>query len=79
MQKPVRYLVIVEQDGSMLARLFDDDMRLAAEFDASSEEVVVMTAGLQPQRGATDTRWDKPLRGHSSAERAAARVYTLDV
>ncbi|MED5622276.1 hypothetical protein [Ideonella sp. BN130291] len=79
MQKPARYLVIVEQDGGMLARLFDDDMRLAAEFDASSEEVVVMTAGLQPQRGAIAAQWDKPLRGHSASERAAALVYTLDV
>jgi len=78
-QTPARFLVLVEQDGAMLARLFDAGGRPVAEFDASSEEVAVMTAGLQPQRGAAEALWDRPLRGHSRAERAAALVFTLDV
>lgn len=79
MRKPARTLVLIEQDGSELARLYDDELRLVEEFDASSEEVAVMVAGLRPQAGATDASWDRALRGHSAAERAAARVYALDV
>ena len=79
MQKPARYLVLIEQDGAMIARLFDDGLRLVEEFDASSEEVVTMTAGLQARRGAADAFWDRALRGHNAAERTAALVYTLDV
>ncbi len=79
MQKPARYLVLIEQDGSMVARLLDDELKLVEEFDASSEEVVTMTAGLKAQRGATESFWDRALRGHNPTERAAALVYTLDV
>jgi len=79
MQKPARFLVLIEQDSAMLARLFDDGLQLMIEFDGSSEEVSVMTAGLEPRRGAVDVTWDRPLRGHSPAERAAALVFTLDV
>ena len=79
MQKPARILVLIEQDGNALARLFDEDMKLVSEFDASSEEVATMTTGLQPQTGATGAQWDRPLRGHNPAERAAALVFTLDV
>jgi hypothetical protein len=49
------------------------------EFDASSEEVATMTAGLRARRGAGDALWDRALRGHNPSERAAALVYTLDV
>ncbi|MEW6705082.1 MAG: hypothetical protein AB1430_09565 [Pseudomonadota bacterium] len=79
MQKPARYLVLIEQDGAMLARLLDDDLRLVEEFDASSEEVATMTAGLKGRQSAADPFWDRALRGHNPAERAAALVYTLDV
>ncbi len=79
MQKPARILVLIEQDGNALARLYDDEMRLVSEFDASSEEVATMTTGLQPLAGATDPRWDRALQGHSPTERAAAQVYALDV
>jgi hypothetical protein len=78
-QKPARHLVIIEQDGAMLARLFDDELRLIEEFDAGSEEVAVMATGLQPRRGAAEGQWDRALRGHSASERAAALVYLLDV
>lgn len=79
MQEPARYLVLIESDGAMLARLFDVQLRQLAEFDAASEEVVVMTRGLLPQRGVVGPEWARALAGHNSAERAAARVYTLDV
>lgn len=79
MQAPARYLILIESDGSMLARLFDAQRVQRAEFDAASEEVAVMTSGLQPAAGADDIAWDQPLAGHSAAERAAAQVYTLDV
>jgi hypothetical protein len=74
-----RYLVVIEAAGSMIARLFDTAHRPVAEFDAGSEEVAVMTAGLSPLRSAGAAVWDAALHGHSASERAAADVYTLDV
>ncbi len=79
MQKPARFLVLIESDGAMLARLFDAERRQLAEFDASSEEVVVMTSGLAPTNDATGKPWEAALAGHSESERQAARVYVLDV
>ncbi len=79
MQEPARYLVMIESDGAMLARLFDVARNQLAEFDAASEEVAVMTRGLVPQQGATALEWARALGGHNAAERGAARVYTLDV
>jgi hypothetical protein len=74
-----RCLVLIEQDGAMLARLFDDRLQLVEEFDGTTEEVGVMTAGLRDQGGADAARWDRALAGHAPHERAAARVYLLDV
>ncbi|MDP1790116.1 MAG: hypothetical protein Q8L12_06015 [Methylibium sp.] len=79
MQKPARFLVMIESDGAMLARLFDAERRQLAEFDASSEEVVVMTSGLAPTNDAAGKPWEEALAGHSDSERHAARVYVLDV
>lgn len=79
MQKPARYLLLIEQGGSMVARLFDADRKHLMDFDATSEEVVVMTAGLEPSKGADANLWGLALQGHSEAERAAALIYTLDV
>lgn len=79
MQKPAKYLLLIEQAGSMVARLFDADRRHLIDFDATSEEVVVMTAGLRPMTGAHAGEWGLALQGHSDQERAAALVYTLDV
>jgi hypothetical protein len=79
MKKPARYLVMIEADGAMLARLFDVERRQLTEFDASSEEVVVMTRGLTPTLEAAGATWDAALAGHSDSERHAARVYVLDV
>lgn len=79
MQKPARYLLLIDQGGSMVARLFDADRKHVMDFDATSEEVVVMTAGLEPSKGADAESWGLALQGHSDAERAAALIYTLDV
>ncbi|WP_428424039.1 hypothetical protein [Methylibium sp.] len=79
MQKPARFLVLIESGGAMLARLFDAERRQHAEFDGSSEEVAVMTAGLTPTHDAAATDWDAALAGHNRNERRAAQVYALDV
>lgn len=79
MQKPARFLVLIESDGAMLARLFDAERQQLTEFDASSEEVAVMTSGLAPTRDAAGGAWEAGLAGHSDSERHAARVYALDV
>lgn len=79
MQKPARFLVLIESGGAMLARLFDAERLQVSEFDASSEEVVVMTSGLRSAHDAAAADWDAPLAGHSRSERVAAQVYALDV
>lgn len=78
-RRPARYLVVVESGGVALARLFIDTREQVGEFDASTEEVTVMTQGLVPAIGAAGAEWDGALAGHSMAERREARVYTLDV
>lgn len=79
LRPPARYLLLIDAGGSTLARLFTAAREPAGEFDASAEEVAVMTQGLQPATGASTPEWAAALEGHSPAERAAARVYTLDV
>ena len=79
LRKATRYLVVIESDGYAIARLFTDSREQVAEFDASTEEVTVMTRGLVPTAGAAGPEWDRALAGHGAAERRAARVYTLDV
>jgi hypothetical protein len=76
---PARYLVVIESGGSAIARLFGDKREQVGEFDASTEEVTVMTRGLVPAQGADGPDWDGALSGHSTAERREARVFTLDV
>ena len=78
-QPPAKYLVLIDSSGAMTARLFDAKRAPVAEFDASSEEVAVMTAGLTPVKGATGTAWALALAGHNEQERREAEVYTLDV
>jgi len=63
----------------MIARLCLDTREMVAEMDAAVEEVCAMTAGLIPVAGATDSVWDNTLAGHSVAERADAKVFTLAV
>jgi hypothetical protein len=79
MQKPAKYLVVIDAAGEMVARMFDEERRLLAEFDASSSEVAVMTQGLTSTRSAGESAWDQSLRGHSRPEREQAEVYALDV
>jgi hypothetical protein len=79
LRPPARYLVLIEGGGSPIARLFTERRAPAGEFDASSEEVALMTRGLVPVRQALGSEWDEALEGHSRAERATAEVYTLDV
>jgi len=79
MRKAARYLVVIEAGGPAVARLFDESREQVAEFDASTEEVTLMTQGLVPALGADGPEWDRALAGHSATERHAARVYTLDV
>jgi hypothetical protein len=76
---PAKYLVIIESDGVMTAKLFDGQYAHVNDFDASSEEVAVMTQGIMPTRDANDAPWAKVLVGHGEPERRAARIYTLDV
>ena len=77
--KAARYLVVIESGGPVIALLFTDGREQLAEFDASTEEVTLMTKGLVATTGASGPEWDRALAGHSVSERAAARVYTLDV
>jgi len=79
MRKAARYLVVIEAGGPAVARLFDESREQVAEFDASTEEVTLMTQGLVPALGADGPEWDRALAGHNATERRAARVYTLDV
>jgi hypothetical protein len=76
---PARYLVIIDSAGAMTARLFDANRHPLQDFDASSEEVAVMTRGLVGRGGAESAEWDKALAGHSRDERRVAEVFTLDV
>jgi hypothetical protein len=78
-KKVARYLVVIDAAGQAVARLFDDERRPLAEFDASSEEVALMTKGLDASKGATGPEWNGALDGHNAEERQAAEVYTLDV
>ena len=78
MNKPARYLVLIEAGDGMVARLFDADRRHVIDFDASSWEVADMTAGRVAADGADHGEWGNALEGHSDAQLRAARVYTLD-
>ena len=74
-----RYLVVIDSGGFMIARLFLESREQVAEFDASTEEVAQMIGRLPPESSAADPTWDRALAGHSTAERAQARVYVLDL
>jgi hypothetical protein len=78
-RKVARHLVVIDAGGQAVARLFDEHRQPLAEFDAASEEVALMTKGLQSAKVAGGREWDDVLNGHSIDERRAAEVYTLDV
>jgi hypothetical protein len=79
MQKPVKYLVLIEAAGAPTARLFDAEQAHILDIDATSEEVADMTSGHTPAHDGAESRWDKPLQGHTSQERRAAQIFTLDI
>ena len=76
---PARYLVLIDAAGTVVGRLFSPAHEEVAEFDAGTEEVALMTKGLQPVKGASGPEWDRGLAGHNDSERANAEVFTLDV
>ena len=76
---PVKFLIMVDAGGAMVARLFDANRAHVIDMDASTEEVVDTIEGIAPVHGATDPVWDLALAGHTAAERAQAQVYTLAV
>jgi len=76
---PARFLVLIDAAGSIVARLFSESREEVAEFDAGTEEVALMTKGLQSTKGASGPEWDRGLSGHSESERVDAEVYWLDV
>jgi len=76
-RRPARYLVVIDAGGYAVARLFLASREPIAEFDAATQEVAQLTAGLAPTRDADAPEWDRALEGHSAAERRAADVYTL--
>lgn len=75
----MRYLVVIDSGGYMVARLFLETREQVAEFDAAVEEVSAMTSGLVPETVALNSEWDRALLGHNAAERAGALVYTLAI
>jgi len=75
---PIRYVVIIDEAGSAIARLFLASREQVGEIDAGSEDVARLVGGRPSVRGASGAEWDRALLGHSAAERAAAEVYTLD-
>jgi hypothetical protein len=76
---PVKYLVLIESDGAMLAKLYDGQFAHVNDIDASSEEVAVMTQGLTPARDANNATWAPVLMGHGEPQRRAALIFTLDI
>ena len=78
-KKPVRYIVVIDSGGSMVARLYLNTREMVGGFDAAVEEISGMTKGLVPELGALGSEWDTALQGHSDAERASAKIYTLEV
>ena len=78
-RRPARYLVVIDAGGFAVARLFLETREPIAEFDAATQEVAQLAAGIVPARGADGPEWDRALKGHSAAERRAADVYTLPV
>ncbi len=79
LKQPVRFIVVIDSGGSMVARLFLKNREMVGGFDAAVEEISGMTMGLVPEIGALGSEWDTALQGHSVAERASAKIYTLEI
>jgi len=76
---PVKYLIVIDAGGSMVARMFDANRVHITDIDASTEELGATINGAVTTGSATEPVWDPLLVGHSAAERAAAQVYTLAI
>jgi hypothetical protein len=76
---PVKYVILIEAGGSMVARLFDARRVHISDVDGASEDVVIMTDGVTPEHAGTRPEWAPALAGHNDTERAAAQLYTLPV
>jgi len=79
LREPVRYVVVIDQGGSSLARLMIETRQQVAELDGGAPEVVQMTHGITPTKVADEPEWDAALQGHNHRERRAADVYVLTV
>lgn len=77
--KPVRFVVVIEEGGTAIARLLLENHQQVDELDAGAPEVAQMIQGLHPKQGAQGEEWNTALRGHSQFERSTAVVYTLIV
>jgi len=78
-RQPVRFVVVIDAAGSGVAMLFLATRELVAEIDAGAEEIASMIAGVMPTVGAHGPEWDAALQGRNPAERAEARVYSIDI
>ena len=76
---PVKFLIVIDSGGSMVARLFDAKRVHVIDMDASTEDVVATTDGIVPTNSGAEPDWDRALAGHSAVERATAQVYALTV
>jgi len=76
---PVKFLIVIDSGGAMVARLFDANRVHVVDMDASTEEVAAAVDGIVPTHSGTEPEWDQALAGHSAVERATAQVYTLAV
>ena len=76
-REAIKYLVVIPAAEGPIAKLLLANREQTSEFDANTEEATSMTYGLTALVGATGPEWDKALSGHSTAERAAAKVYTF--
>lgn len=76
---PVKFLIVIDSGGSMVARLFDANRGHVMDMDASTEDVVATIDGVVPSQSGTAQEWDRALAGHSAEERAQAQVYALAI
>jgi len=78
-REPVKFLILIDAGGAMVARLLDANRGHVMDIDASTEEVVATINGAVPIHNGTASEWDQALAGHSTIERAQAQVYTLPI
>ena len=79
LRKVARYLILIPAPDGPMAKLLDANREPLAELDANTEEVTTMLRGLTPAIGAVGADWDRHLSGHSATERAASKIYSLNL